>query len=248
MQFYYGLKADYVHFSYFYDIDRVLIGEESYKWKSGDLGQHDDRMNEIDHVSGGFDYGSYAIGFTLSSVQYAIRHEDSFFTHRVQMPTWDLAFQDRRILARFFVGNANDIKEEEGGRRMRNNEDEPEAIREAREKLAKIEALKPAYKARMRFYRFNLSMNSLPLQPLFSMIYRSLRFYIEEDQNGLGELTYSSTAVTASMYVKYSFDEDLDLSGYLSLENHRAKSGISYFEENTNKNYPKAGINISLAF
>ena len=43
----------------FYDIDRLIIGESSYMWRKEDLRTSDDRINEIDHLMGGFDYGNF---------------------------------------------------------------------------------------------------------------------------------------------------------------------------------------------
>ncbi len=246
-QFFYRLKADYIHCSFFYDIDRFLIGEKTYKWISNDLDKYDDRVVELNHISGGFDYGNYTAGVTLSDVHYGVRHLDSFFRDRMEMVTFDLSFQNRHLLSQFYLGSATDAKEGRGNGGPK-RDDEPEEIQQAREKVAEKEALEPNFSGKFSYGRINLRLDYFAMKPMFSLIYRNLKFYREADQGGKGELSYKSAALTGTIYLNYLISEDLNLGGYVGLENHKSESGLNYYEKKISENYPKAGVNVSLIF
>ncbi|MDH5753442.1 MAG: hypothetical protein OEZ59_13610, partial [Deltaproteobacteria bacterium] len=74
-QLYYRLKADHVHFSVMYDISAPLIGESKYNWHDYELGEVDDRWNELFHLAGGFDYGRMAMDISGNNLQYAVKHQ-----------------------------------------------------------------------------------------------------------------------------------------------------------------------------
>jgi hypothetical protein len=250
-QFYYRLKADYVHFSYFYDIDRLLIGEEPYKWKIEDLDKYDDRVNEVHHLAGGFDYGNYAVGLTFSMLQYGVRHEDSFFVHRAEMNVWDISYEDRFIHTQLFIGRVSDSKGtglEEGEDEKEPDEDEPPEVTAAREAAEAEEALKPDFTGEFQYLRFNIQLKTVFLEPQISIIYRDLKLYVEENQNLEHELTYASKSVTTVVYMNYKIDADIKMSGYISVEAQHNRSSISYYLEEHSINYPKFGVNWSLTF
>jgi hypothetical protein len=251
-QFYYRLKADYVHFSYFFDIDRVLIGEEPYKWRIDDLDKYDDRINEVHHLSGGFDYGNYAAGLSLSTIQYGVRHEDSFFVHRADAFMYDFTYEDRLFSAQLIFANTTDTKGGgPGGKRGGDeepDENEPDEVRAAREALEREEDLKPDFLAKMQFYRTNFRFKHLYLEPHISLIYRGLRFYHQEDRHQENELTYASKSFTGAVYLNYQYDDDIGFKGYVSVESRKNRSGISTYEEESSENFPKAGLNWFLSF
>ena len=249
----YSLKADYVHFSYFYDIDRLLIGEEPYKWKKDDLTLYDDRINEVHHLGGGFDFGNYALGLTLSTLQYAARHDDSFFVHRLDMTYYDLAYQNKDYKIQLFYGSAYDSKEafkEQRRRRDDSSEDEnePPEVKAAREALELEEELKPAFSGNLSWLRLNFDATSITSQPKLSLIYRDLTLYRQQDQNTEGELTYASKSFTVASYFSYSIDDEIGMSGYLAREYRYNRSGISFYNKETTDVFIKAGINWFLSF
>jgi hypothetical protein len=250
-QFYYRLKANYVHFSYFYDIDRVLIGEESYKWRKDDLDDHDDRVSEVHHIAGGFDYGNYAIGLGLPTVQYAVRVEDSFFIHRVDMQTLDLSYEDRRLHAQIYFGRGRDQKEDLGSRRRGGNqEDENESaeVKAARKAAEREEELKPEFVGRFDYVRTNLQLKNVPLKPFVSLIHRTLAVYHQEDSNLANELTYFSRTMTAAVYLNYAIDSEIGIAGYVSGEDRASRVGQSKFENSYRDRFLKAGLNWTLSF
>lgn len=251
-QFYYRLKANYVHFSYFYDIDRLLIGEEPYKWRIDDLDKYDDRVNEVHHLGGGFDYGNYAIGIALPTLQYAVRHEDAFFVHRVDMQTFDVSYEDRRLHAQLYVGRGRDQKEGFGGGRRRGGDDEEEnesaEVKAARKAVEREEELKPEFVGRFDYLRSNLRLKNLPLRPFVSLIHRTLAVYHQEDSSLENELTYFSRTFTAAVYLHYAIDQEIGVAGYLAGEDRTNKSGVSTLSHSERDRFFKAGLNWTLSF
>lgn len=251
-QFYYGLKANYVHFAYFYDIDRLLIGEERYKWRRDDLGEYDERVGEVHRIGGGFDFRNYAIGISLPTLQYAVRHEDSFFIHRVDMQTVDFSYEDRRLHGQMFFGRGRDQKEGPGGGRRRGgdeeDENESEEVKAARKAVEREEELKPEFVGRFDYVRANLQLKNVPLRPFLSLIRRTLSVYHQEDSNHENELTYSSQSLTAACYLHYAIDQEIGVAGYVSAENRTNESGISSFSHSSKDRFLKAGLNWTLSF
>ena len=245
-QFTYSLKADYVHFSFFSDFDRLVIGEGKYKWNSRDLEGYDDRMNENGHILAGFDYGGFAIGLRLSEIQYGFRHDDIFVRGRLATSTYDILYKNRFFETQLFFGRGSESKPSEDEKPI--DDDVPEEIKEAERIVREREAQKPNYYGEITFVRYNILFDSYLLSPMFSLIYRKFKFYREKDMEDQGEVMYKSSAFTAASYINYIMGEDISLSSYISYEHKTNDSGVTDYSEHVNRDYLKAGVNIALSF
>ena len=86
-------------------------------------------------------------------------------------------------------------------------------------------------------------------KPHYSLIYKTISFSKGEDQNGDGEFIYKGQSLTNAIYMtKKLEEEDLILSGFLSIENLSNKSGITDFVQESKGNVVKFGLNIGLVF
>jgi len=244
-QMYYHLKADYIHFSIMYDPIRLFSGEQKYYWHLDDLSKYDDRLNQIFHVGGGFDFGPFSFDFTLTQIQYAIRHEDLFFTSRVDLNKFGLFYHNRYVKLDLYYGFFIDQKEDDIVIR---DDDSPEEKAE-KERLKRELAEKPAYYTDLRFYRVNLKLSFIKnFTPRYSFIYRSVDFYREKDWNSKGAFQYVSESYTNAIYGTLSMGQDLKLDGFLAVEAHVNKSGVERYSQSGSRTFIKGGVNISIQF
>ena len=239
-QLYYRLKSDYLHFSILYDIERLVIGESTYRWKSEDLNPRDDRINEIFHIGGGFDRGPFAFGYTITNTQYAIRFDDRFFFSRAMLHKFDLTYHHRDFRVDFIHAFGSDRKPTVAEAARGNTEEDLQA---AEAELALI----PDWEGDHRIYRFNLRLTlSGDFQLLYSAIHRKLDFHLGPDPDGLGEFVYRSESVTNALYLDFPLDPDLRLHLYFSLEAHSNSFGLILHDESDSAYYPKGGIGLML--
>ena len=239
-QFYYRLKSDYLHFSVMYDVARMLIGEENYRWQIEDLKNADDRINEIFHIGGGFDRNGFSLGYTITRAQYGVRNQDLFFFSRANLNKLSFTHRLRNFRWSLFHAFGSDRKPEINEVAEGNTEED---IAEAEAFLADI----PDYLGDFRIYRFNadwLRSNSYDIH--YSAIYRKLDFHRHPDKEGLGEFTYRSVAVTNAIYLNYAIGMDLTISTYLAWEILDQRFGLQVLSDKGDDSYGKAGISIML--
>lgn len=248
-QFYYSLKADYVHFSIMYDFDRLLLGEEKYKWKPEEMETVDFRLNDLHHIMGGFDYGSWAIEYMWLPTQYALNVNESFFRNRVDLNKTALTYRNRHLKADLHIGWAVDGKVTDQFTVNENDTPEEQALKERLK--AELEAA-PNYLARIRHYRLNLDLSpSWSLEPRLSLIRRTV-FFRREAAPELDEraMRYLGASNTLAFWLRWGLPLDLSLEGFAALE-QRAYSWGHSEEETTDSNtalYPKAGVKVDLTF
>ena len=103
-----------------------------------------------------------------------------------------------------FLGLGKDAKEvlDPSGK----GDSEPEEIREAKEKIAEQEALKPDFTGNFSFARYNLKLSQLVLSPQVSLIYHDFKFYREKDQDGNGAISSKASSITLSAYFNYTLN------------------------------------------
>jgi hypothetical protein len=237
-QLYYRLKADYLHFSFQYDINQAIIGSSNYKWQPGDLDSNDDRWSEIFHIAGGFDYGPLAFELGLTSVGYAVRQETNFFEDRAELLKLGFTFHRRGFKSDFYYGIGTDQKP--SLEELTENGSE-EDVEEAEAKLAAI----PDFHTRLRFFRMNLAFPGTGRTRLtYSLIYRWLDFERKEDLEGLGAFRYVGRSLTNALYKDFSLNEDLTLSLFASLEAVANRSGDTGLKGEGAHTFPKAGAAI----
>ena len=248
-QFYYHMKADYIHFSVMYDLDRLLLGEERYKWQKGDLESYDDRLNELQHIAGGFDYGSWAIEYGWAPIQYAVQAGEVFFRNRVDLNRVLLRYQSQNFKGEFYYGHLVDGK---SSKITISDKDSPEQIAE-KERLIKEQGEVPNYLGKLRFYRINLYLwpNHF-LSPEINLMYRKLEFKREPDlrdaEHEEPEIIYQGINSIASLGLDWEFTEDLRLKGFFSLEESQKEWGESLLTGGETKRYVKGGARITLSF
>ncbi|NQU64945.1 MAG: hypothetical protein HQ517_11800, partial [SAR324 cluster bacterium] len=113
IQFYYRLKADYVHFAIMVDFNRFVIGESEYKWQKEDLQENDHRENDKLNIGGGFDYGNFAVDISIwNSIQYGVRVGENFHDSSISLNKVGLIFENRSLKAELYSGFGDDMKEE----------------------------------------------------------------------------------------------------------------------------------------
>ena len=239
-QVYYRLKSDFVHFSAMYDLSRALIGESQYKWQAHELDRKDDRVNEIFHVAGGVDYAPFAIDISDTSLQYGIRYRDQFFFNRVEMAKFGIFYHDHGLKAEYHYGLASDAKP--GVSEISEGNDE-EAISEAQLELAKI----PEYSTVLALHRINLAFTEWGAGRFsYSLIYRTIDFQRDADADGEGRFKYASDSLSNGLYWKHALENDMGLSGFVSLENVANKAGLTQLGNSTRHAFFKGGISIEL--
>ena len=249
-QFLYHAKSGYLHFSIFYDLSRLLLGDESYKWSSNDLKKYDNRETEMMHLAGGLDYGNYAWGYSNASVTYGVRHDNLGHADSFTLNRYYFQFNHRIFKGGLYYGFSS-VKE--ASKRKSNKEIPEDASDEERaylEYLNSLLDLAPKVDINFKFYRLNLVLDKLfELQPHYSIIYKTISFSKGEDQNGDGVFIYNGHSLTNAIYLKKELkEEDVILAGFVSVEKLANKSGITGFIQESKNNVIKFGLNISLVF
>lgn len=244
----YSMKSSYVHFDIIIDASRFNIGQEKYKWASDEMETQDDRENEIFSVSGGFDYGSWALDMTImQNIYYAIRHGDLFHRDDIEKAgRYGIFYRDRYTLVQFYMGGGSDMKPELIPLKDSASAWEQAYIEEYNNYLKSI----PDFYTKLGWYRLNVDLLQFTsLLPKYSFIWRDLKFRRENDElNQSGGFSYSSQSMTHVIYLDYSLDEDLKLKGYLSVESVRREYESESDEGSHSKNYPKAGLSAAFLF
>lgn len=246
MQFYYALKADYIHFGFMLDFNRFYIGEQKYKWQKTDLLTNDDRWNDSLIVSGGFDYGPFALDLTIwDRLEYAIKSKSNFHHDDMNLNKMGLKFQNRFFKAELFYGIGVDEKEEP----MPLSSDESSPIQAYIKAYNDALASKPYFRTKIQLIRANFDFITFgDIQTIYSLIYRNVEFYREKDLLQQGEFHYSSQSITNSIYLDYNLDEDLKISGYASLELFSNEFGEIGLDDNDSASFVKAGFRLALFF
>ena len=208
----------------------------------------DDRENEIFSVSGGFDYGSWALDMTImQNIYYAIRHGDLFHRDDIEKAgRYGIFYRDRYTLVQFYMGGGSDMKPELIPLKDSASAWEQAYIEEYNNYLKSI----PDFYTKLGWYRLNVDLLQFTsLLPKYSFIWRDLKFRRENDElNQSGGFSYSSQSMTHVIYLDYSLDEDLKLKGYLSVESVRREYESESDEGSHSKNYPKAGLSAAFLF
>ncbi|MBF0350509.1 MAG: hypothetical protein HQM11_05730 [SAR324 cluster bacterium] len=247
-QFYYRLKADYAHFSFMYDISRLLIGEERFKWSERELGPHDGRMTEIMHIGGGLDYGSYSIDVSLPQIQYAVRHKHLFFAHRMSVERYGIFYHNRLFKMDLYFGSGEDKKEEI----FISDEDSPALVAEKLD----LQARQFEFLTRLKTARMNILFHFLDTwKPMYSLIYTNLDFSREpspyeqdlpyEETHGF---KFKSSSWTQAFYADVPLGYDLSLHLFVSAEYFQSESGQIRTEKHSGEWFPKTGTSLALTF
>lgn len=246
MQANYRLKASYVHFSIMVDFSRFTMGSEKYKWSTDDLAENDNRENEVFHLSGGFDYGSFAIDLSVvQDIYYSVRHGSYFHRDDMLLNRGALFYHNRFFRMELHYGFASDRKDEAIPMPDDVSPAEKAYIEAYNEELSAI----PEFYADFLFYRLNLELFFLGnIHPTYSLIYRKMDFEREEDGKGLGAFRYKGISLTNSVYLNYPLADDLRLSGFLSLETMEKKYGATGLDDSSSSVYPKGGMGLALLF
>ncbi|MDH5561731.1 MAG: hypothetical protein OEY59_12855, partial [Deltaproteobacteria bacterium] len=244
-QFYYRMKADYIHFSFMYDYNRFLVGEEKYKWQKDDLSENDSRLNEHQHLAAGFDYNSYSVEYSLTSFQYAIRHQDLFFKNRVDLNKVGFFYQDNLLRLDFYYGFTQDGKVDSI---MILPDDPPELVAYKERLKSEIDS-QAEFSTKLRFYRLNFYWDwILPFKPRYNILYRGIDFFRDQDKNQEGSFYYQTRNLTQAVYFDYNLAESIHLNFFISLENQISRFGVSAPDSEKKENFIKAGGNMMLDF
>ena len=246
MQAYFRMKASYVHFSIMVDFSRFTMGADKYKWSKEGLESNDDRVNEIVHLAGGFDYGAFAIDVSVINFMfYAVRHEKEFHEEDMNLNRGSLSFHNRHLKAELHYGFAEDRKASPIPLPDDASGPEEAYIEAYNEELEN----KPDFYADFVYYRLNLDFFTFgSLKPTYSLIYRDLDFEREQDGEREGEFLYASTSLTNALYLSYPLNAELKLSGYLSWEQVEKTYGITSLDDSSTHGYPKGGLALALLF
>jgi len=246
MHFYYGLKADYVHFAIMVDFNRYVIGESRYQWHAEDLSQNDHRANDTFNISGGFDYGNFSVDISVwNRIQYGVRSGEIFFGSSINLNKFGFIFENRSLKAELYSGFGSDQKEEPFPVPDNANPWEIAYIEAYNAYLAQ----QPEFSTKYMFYRLNLTLFSFsPFNPRYSLIYNAIDFKREVNQEGEGAFRYRGASLTNALYLEYPLDDEISLSGYLSVELLENRYGASDLNDSSSQVFPKGGLNLALIF
>ncbi|MCP4754472.1 MAG: hypothetical protein GY866_26620 [Proteobacteria bacterium] len=248
-QFYYGMKSGYFHFSFMFDLSRLLVGDDDYKWQRDDLNDIDDRQNEKMHLCGGFDWGNYAVEYAMAFVNYGVRYGDLFHSDDTNMNRVGLFYSHRLFKLALYYGFGTGENEEDEREYVASDnasQEEKDYIDYLNQQLS----LKADVSLLYRYYRLNVDLSSfMTLQPKYSLIYKNTTFEREPNTDGFGNFKYQGGALTNVVYLKYDLtEEDLFFEGFLSFETANNQSGITDYTDESRNNYIKGGVNIGLVF
>ncbi len=246
MYAYYALKADYVHFAIMVDFNRYVIGESKYQWHEEDLLENDHRENDTFNISGGFDYSYFSVDISVwNRIQYGVRWGENFFGNSINLNKFGFIFENRTLRAELYSGFGSDQKDEPLPIPDGTDEGLAEYIEYLNAELAK----QPEYFTKYVIYRLNLTLFSFsPFNPRYSLIYRALDFKREVDQDGDGEFKYRGASLTNALYMEYPLDDEINLSGYLSIELLENRYGTLDLSDSSSQVFPKGGLSIALVF
>ena len=246
MHFYYRLKADYVHFAIMVDFNRYVIGESKYQWHEEDLLENDHRDNDTFNVAGGFDYGYFSIDISLwNRIQYGVKVGENFFGNSINLNKMGFIFENRTLKAELYSGFGNDQKREPFPLPDNANPWETAYIEAYNAYLAQ----QPEFFAKYVLYRLNFTLFSFsPFNPRYSLVYRAIRFQREPNLVGDGGFKYRGASLTNTLYMEYPLDDEIKLSGYLSIELLENRYGLTVLTDSSNRLFPKGGVNIALIF
>lgn len=246
MHFFYGLKADYVHFAIMVDFNRYVIGESKYQWHADDLMENDHRVNDTLNVSGGFDYGNFAIDFSIwNRIQYGVRVGNQFHENSINLNKGGFVFENRSLKAELYYGFGDDKKEDSIPIPDNANEWEIAYIEAYNAHLAE----QPEFFTDYFFSRLNLTFSGFsPFKPKYSLIYSEIEFHRKANPEGQGEFRYKGVSLTNSLYVMFPLDDEIALSGFFSIEMLENRYGFTGLDESASHLFPKGGINLALIF
>lgn len=246
MQFYYALKADYIHFGFMLDFNRFYIGEQKYMWQKSDLLTNDDRWNDSLIVSGGFDYGPFAVDLTIwDRLEYAIQYGENFHHDDMNLNKMGLKYQNRFFKAELFYGIGVDEKKEP----IPLSSDASSPIQAYIKAYNDALLSKPYFRTKLQFLRVNFSFVTFgDIQTAYSLIYRNAAFNREKDLLQQGEFHYSSQSLTNSLFLDYNLDEDIKISGFTSLELYSNRFGDVTLEDSDASSFAKLGFRLALFF
>jgi len=247
-QFYYRLKSDYVHFSFLFDIERIFLGEESYKWQADELGSGEARMNEIQHLGGGFDYGHWAVGYNLASMQYGVKVGTTFFRSRVAMDRPHLIYHHRWLKAELYYGHL--VAGKVNNLVPAKDSDTPEQIAQ-RERLTNELAAAPDFLMTQQFYRLNLyPWPGQGFHPEVSLIRRNMAFEREANtaESGESPMVFNERNSILSLAAEVELFRDLLIKGFFSLEHSARRSGALELGATESHTYFKMGTRMTLIF
>lgn len=246
MHFYYGLKADYVHFAIMVDFNRYVIGESKYQWHAEDLLTNDHRDNDTLNVAGGFDYGHFAIDVSIwNRVQYGVRVGDNFHEGSLNLNKGGLFFENRTLRAELYYGFGDDKKQEEIPVPDNANPWEIAYIEAYNAYLAQ----QPPYVTDYVMARLNLTLFAFsPFNPRYSLIFREIDFRRELNLQGEGAFRYKGASLTNAVTFDYPFDDEIRFAGFLSVEVLENRHGVSSLSDSDSTVFPKGGVSAALIF
>ncbi len=234
--FSYALKADYFHFSVMFDPSAILTGA-NYLWKKKELDSHDDRMMEAFHLTGGFDWGRYALELALPSYIIGVRDGDFFANDSNAMFRYGVSYRNHWVDSSLYYGRgSNSTKDTERDSRASDNSDEANTHGDTRNRLTTA--------------RCNVALNYLTRwRPMVSLIYRVYEFHRDPDPDGYGAFDYRSLSLTPVATLGYKYTRDITLSGYVAAEhNHRHYDDPTQAPGSDKATHFKAGGAIMLTF
>lgn len=108
-QFYYRFKADYFHLGYYLDPTLILMGKR-YRWFEDEMGSNEYRINDMNFIEVGFDYGSLSLLMQVSDeVQIGYKESETvFYDGQLTLPKFGLEFRNHRFGMNFLIGEASE--------------------------------------------------------------------------------------------------------------------------------------------
>ncbi|MGK5093943.1 hypothetical protein WDW89_18260 [Deltaproteobacteria bacterium TL4] len=249
-QLYYSMKSSYFHMSLMYDLGRLLVGDGNYKWQLDDLKDYDDRQNEKMHIGGGFDYGNFSIEYTSADINFAVRHDDLFYSNSFSLNRTGLFYRHRLLKVAFYSGFSGGKEEDKHEKQNVASDNASEEEKAYIAYLNEQQNLAPDVRVRYQFFRLNLEFSNVKkLKPHYSMLYRNIDFELGPGSKGASNFMYEGEALTNAVYLRYELtEEDLFFEGFISIELLKNKSSTNEFTQESRNNYLKSGVSIGLVF
>ena len=104
--FTYALKADYFHFSYLYDPDFLLLGDDKYKWQQADFPKDGDKHVENNLIDFGLDFGPLSFSFYLGSAYHGLKSSKEFLSTQGRLTKTGIAYRNHLINTEILWGDS----------------------------------------------------------------------------------------------------------------------------------------------
>lgn len=229
LQVYYGVKVDYIHFNFFIDPSRILIGDEYY-YSRNHLNTFDVRMVEVGGLDFGFDFGKMSLSVLSTSGEQALRAQDYFYKFDYDLARFAFRFHFNEYTLMLTSGYSHSPEVEIIDLPTQGNTVGEDSFAQSRLDVKSMHL-------------------SGPLGPQTQFSAMVIRRSIEDITDHATRARFDTSTTSLSGMFSYDLDYRWRFLGWASYENVNLKAVLSgNQEENKNLSHIKAAGGVLLSF